>query len=175
MNIFVTTGGSGTRLKSVSPKDKHLLYYKDKRIIEWIRCICPQAQLLGKNKTNSRRETLQEIEHLKDVVIIDCDLIPFELNLTEFANDVVYVFHSNKNKYGSVVVENGKILNSNEKGNLSNIKSSGVYCIKDMKKLLSQMNDDNSILSGMHGADVVFENTFLRFGDVEDYYESIQN
>lgn len=173
--MYVTVGGSGTRLKPISPKDKQLLYYKDKRIIDWIFDICPQAQLLGDVKTGSRKETLQEIKHQTDVVIIDCDIIPFELNLSEFINDTVYVFNSDKNKYGSVVIENGKIKSSSEKNNISTTKCSGVYCIKNMEQLLNKMNDDNSIVSGMYGADVIYENTFLRFGDLEDYCESIQN
>lgn len=173
MNIFVTIGGSGERLKPISPKDKHLLYYKDKRIIDWVQEICPQAQLLGKNKTASREETLQEIRHLQNVVIIDCDIIPFGLVLNEFNNDTAYVFRSLKNKYGSIIIENNKIVDSSEKGNISDIKCSGVYCIKDMQVLLKNMKDDNSIISGMLNADVIYEDTFLRFGDVEDYFESL--
>jgi len=175
VNIFVTVGGSGTRLKALSPKDKFELYYKNKKIIDWIKEVCPRVQILGKKKTNSRRETLQEIKHLKDVVIIDCDIIPFDHNLVEFDTNKVYAFYSNKNKYGSITVKDSKVVSCSEKNNISNIKCSGIYCIKDMQNLLDNMKDDNSIISGMIGADVVFENTFLRFGDVEDYYESIQN
>ena len=173
MNIFVTIGGSGERLKPISPKDKHLLYYKNKRIIEWILEICPQAKLLGKNKTTSRKETLQEIKHLQDVVIIDCDIIPFDLVLKEFNNDTVYAFRSLKNKYSSIIVEDNKVINSCEKNNISEIKCSGVYCIKDMQILLKNMKDENSIISGMVNTDVVYEDSFLRFGDVEDYFESL--
>ena len=36
------------------------------------------------------------------------------------------------------------------------------------------MTDDNSIVSGMSGASVIFENTFLRLGDIDDYFYSIK-
>lgn len=173
MDVFVTIGGHGSRMKSISPLEKYNLYFKDKKIIDWIFQIVPNAKLLGNKKTNSRRETLQEIKHKKDVVIIDCDIVPFELNLKEFSVDTVYVFKSIKPKYGSVILQDNKISKTCENSDISNIKCSGIYCIKDVNTLLQNMKDDNSIISGMIGADVIFENTFLRFGDVEDYYESI--
>ena len=45
MNIYVTIGGQGTRLKCLSPKDKHLLYFKNKKIIDWILEIVPEAKI----------------------------------------------------------------------------------------------------------------------------------
>jgi hypothetical protein len=170
--FYVTIGGQGLRMKAISPKEKHLLYYKNRRIIDWILHLIPDAKLLGATKTLSRKHTLQEIKNEKNVVIIDCDIIPFGIDLTKIDFNSVYVFNSDKKKYGSVIVENNIIKESNEKENISNIKCSGIYCVKDIDILLKNM-EDNSIVSGMIGAKAIYENTFKRFGDVEDYYESI--
>lgn len=173
IKYYITIGGQGSRMKNISPKDKHLLYFKNKRIIEWILDIVPTAKILGEKKTFSRTETLQQIGEEKNVVIIDCDIIPFGLKIDSLEEDTVYVFSSNKNKYGSVITENSRIKQYNEKENISNVKCSGVYCVKDMRILLKNMKEKDSIISGMINAKVIFENMFMRFGDVEDYYESI--
>ena len=175
MNIkyYITIGGQGSRMKNISPKDKHLLYFKNKRIIEWIFDIVPTAKILGEKKTLSRMETLQQIGEEKNVIIIDCDIIPFGLKIDKFEEDTVYVFSSDKNKYGAVITENFRIKKYSEKENISNVKCSGVYCVKDMRMLLKNMKEKDSIISGMINAKAIFENTFKRFGDLEDYYESI--
>lgn len=172
VKFYVTIGGQGSRMKSISPIDKHLLYYKDKRIIDWIFLLIPNAKLLGENKTSSRKNTLEQIRNEKNVVIIDCDIIPFGIDLNRIYFDSVYVFDSEKKKYGSIIVENDLVKSSSETSSISKIKCSGIYCVKDMRILIENM-EENSIISGMIGAKIIYENTFKRFGDVEDYYESI--
>lgn len=173
MIYVVTIGGKGERLKPLSPKDKHLLYYKNKRIIEWIEQETPSVRIIGESKTKNRKETLQEIQTLEDVFIIDCDIIPFGIKDMVFTKDTVVCFHSEKPKYGSVVVVNGKVIRTDESNSISKVKCSGVYFVKSVKKLLEKMQEPNSIVSGMLGADVFIEKTFLRMGDVEDYMEAI--
>lgn len=177
MNIYITIGGQGTRLKGISPKDKHLLYFKNKRIIDWIIDIFPNAKTIGDKKTNSRRETLTLIPENNNILIIDCDIIPFGLDLSSIdtSGDCVVLFKSDYSKYSSVILDdNNKIYTSNENNNISSIKCSGVYFLKDLQTTLGKMNNDNSIVSGMVGASTIFENTFLRFGDIEDYFLSIK-
>ena len=173
MKIFVTIGGSGTRMKEISPFDKQFIYYRDKRIIEHIFQIFPDANLLGDNKTNSRRETLQEIAHEQDCLIVDCDIIPVGLPELQFDGDTLFYFNSDKLKYGSILIEDGKLLAVDEKNSISKNKCSGIYFVKSMSRLLEQMKDDNSLASGMIGAKVIQENTFIKLGDVEDYYEAL--
>lgn len=173
MNYIITIGGQGTRLKDMSPVDKHLLYWKDKRIIDWIKEELPAAKAIGEQKTNNRKETLEYIKDMTNVCIIDCDIIPFGLNELTFNDDTILCFESNKKKYGSVIVENKKVLETNENNSISNIKASGVYFVKSVKSLLENMKDDNSISSGMIGADVIMESSFVRMGDVEDYMEAL--
>ena len=57
--------------------------------------------------------------------------------------------------------------------NISNVKCSGVYFVKSVSELLKNMTDDNSIASGMIGAKTIKETTFIRLGDVEDYFEAL--
>lgn len=175
INAYITIGGQGTRLKYLSPKDKHKLYYKDKRIIDWILEIVPEARLLGNKKTNSRKETLLEIANQQNVLIIDCDIIPFglDLSLINTEKNGIFIFQSNKNKYGSVLINNNTVIDANERTNISNTKCSGVYFCKDLGNVINQMSDSNSIASGMLGSQVIMEDTFKRFGDVEDYMEAI--
>ncbi len=174
MNIYVTIGGQGTRLKSLSPKDKHTLYFKNKRIIDWILEIVPQAKLLGSKKTKSRKETLSEIRHEKHVLIIDCDIIPFgfSLDMIDTECDNIFVFKSKRNKWGSAKIKDDILIGCDEKNNISNHKCSGIYYIKDMEKTLKKMSD-NSIASGIIGAKIIIEDSFVRLGDVEDYMKAI--
>jgi hypothetical protein len=177
MNSYITIGGLGSRLKNISPIDKYLLYYKNKRIYEWILDIIPQAKLIGHNKTKNRKSTLSLIPQQTDILIIDCDIIPFEFNINKINtnNDCIFVFHSCINKYGSLSVDsNNKVIGCSEKNNISNIKCSGIYYIKNLSKTISNMTDPNSIASGMIGSDIIYENTFKRLGDIEDYMSAIE-
>lgn len=173
---YVTIGGLGTRLKQLSPLDKHLLYFKDKQIVEWILTIVPNCKIVGAKKTNSRKDTLNQITELYNILIIDCDIIPFGFDISQIDvnHDCVFVFTSDKPKWGSVLLENDRIISISENNHISNIKSSGIYFIKDLKYTLSQMTDNNSILSGMIGARAIYEDTFVRLGDVADYVSAIK-
>jgi dTDP-glucose pyrophosphorylase len=175
MNINITVGGQGTRLKKISSLEKYNLYYKDKTILQNILDIFPDANIVGKNKTKSRKETLLQIVAKKDVLIVDCDIIPFDINLNsiDYSVDNIYVFYSTKPKYGSIITNNNKLIKINEKKSISNYKCSGVYFCKNLENTICQMTEDNSIASGMIGAKIIIENTFKRFGDIEDYYEAI--
>jgi hypothetical protein len=176
-NVYITIGGSGTRLKPISPVDKHLLYWNNKRIIEWILHIVPDARIIGEKKTNSRFETLQELKNKKNCLIIDCDIIPLGINLDFNSNtDCVWCFKSHKNKWGSAIVQNNKLISASEQTRISDIKLSGAYYTTSMNDLLDRMesNNKNSIASGLIGSDVLIENTFVRLGDVEDYFNAIK-
>lgn len=173
IKYYITIGGLGTRMKYLSPVDKHLLYWKDKRIITWIQEIIPSAKIIGNNKTNSRKETLFELENVKNVCIVDCDIIPFGLENMNFYENTVVCFKSHKGKYGSLQLLENRIVSASETENISNIKCSGVYFVEDMNKLLDSMIDPNSVVSGMIGSHVLFEETFMKLGDPQDYFESL--
>ena len=173
MRYVLTIGGHGTRLKGISPVDKHLLYYKNKRIVEWMKEIIPTIEIIGEEKTNSRKETLKQIRHYENCVIVDCDIIPFGLSEVSFTEDTLLCFHSTKQKYGSIICEEGKLKEANEGVSISNLKCSGVYFVSSVDKLLNSMKDENSIAKGMIGAQVMLEKSFIRLGDVEDYMEAL--
>jgi hypothetical protein len=173
IEYIITIGGHGERMKCISPIDKHLLYYRDKRIIDWILSIVPSAQIIGSEKTKSRKETLLSIEEKENVCIIDCDIIPFGLDAIEFSKDTILCFQSNKTKYSSLIVKDGIVLEASENDIISNTKCSGVYYVKSVKNLLAKMKNHNSISEAMIGSAVLYEDTFLRMGDAQDYMESI--
>jgi dTDP-glucose pyrophosphorylase len=176
-NFLITIGGSGTRMKKISPIDKHLLYYGNKRIIDLIQEEIGPCKIIGNNKTNSRYETLLEARGLENCWIIDCDIIPYgikEINPTE---DTIVCFHSmNTKKYGSVSISDGKVVDCKEDISISNIKCSGAYFVRSIDKLLramEQSENKNSIAGSMIGASIIFEYKFVRMGDVEDYYKAL--
>lgn len=175
INEIITIGGLGSRLKNISTSEKYNLYYKNKKIIEHILEIFPSAKIIGHQKTKNRKETLCQIQNTHNVLIIDCDIIPFNFNYKDidYNYNNIYAFTTNKQKYGSIIVKNNKLIKTNEQISISNIKCSGLYFCKDLKKTISDMTDPNSIASGMIGAKIIMENTFKRFGDIEDYYEAI--
>ena len=173
MRYVMTIGGQGTRLKTISPVDKHLLYYKNKRLVEWIKTIIPTIEIIGVEKTNSRKETLNKIAGYEDVVIIDCDIIPFGIEHMLFTKDTIVCFWSHKKKYGSVIVEDSKVIEADEKDSISYIKCSGVYFVESVDKLLEKMEDENSIAKAMIGSSVIVESSFVRMGDIEDYMEAL--
>lgn len=172
---YITVGGLGTRLKQISNLDKHNLYFRNKKIIDHILEIIPDAEIVGIKKTNNRKETLKQISHNNNILIIDCDIIPYGLDLQQIdiSQNNVYSFVSNKNKYGSIIVENNLVVSCSEYDNLSNIKCSGVYFCKDLSMVIENMQDPNSLISGMIGSKIIMEDTFKRMGDIEDYYEAI--
>jgi hypothetical protein len=175
INAFITIGGHGTRLQSIKKGDKQNLYYLDKTIIEHTKEIIPKAKTVGHTKTSSRLETLNQIPVYNNVLIIDCDIIPFgiDLSMIDESCDYIFVFESIKNKYGSIIINNQKVIKVSENENISKYKSSGVYFCSNLKSTMRKMTNPNSIASGMIGAKVIMENTFKRFGDIPDYYESL--
>lgn len=160
-------------MKALSPVDKHLLYWRDKRIVEWIQHLFPNVEIIGETKTSSRRETLKQISNYEDTCILDCDVIPFELQTIKFKEDTLVCFYSQKQKYGSVIVETGKIVKADETNNISTFKCSGAYFVKSVADTINKMTNENSIASAMIGADALLERSFVRLGDVEDYMEAL--
>ena len=173
MKQYIMIGGSGERMKAISPLDKQNLYYGNETILELIYKIFPDAELLGAEKTNSRRETLSQIAGETDCLIIDCDVIPNGCEIQEFETDTIYAFMTNAPKYCSLVTDGKVLLEAHEHEHVSQLKASGVYYIKSIDRLLERMKDDNSIASGMIGAKVIQENSYIRLGDVADYYEAL--
>lgn len=172
----VTIGGSGTRLKSISPSDKQNLYWGRMRIIEWIKSIFPDCLIIGEQKTNSRLETLKMLEVKENILVIDCDIIPLGIDLSNLHKDTIWFFQSKKEKYGSLIFnKDGELLRVSEGENISPFKSSGAYFIKDLEKTLKSMeHQPNSIAGALIGGVGRLEETFVRMGDVEDYLEAIK-
>ena len=206
LKIVITANGEGSRMKAISPKPKHLLYYGGKRIIEHIiDAIQPFGEVFIMDSLNcvpgdsgtlwplteSRKHSLELIRDLKNVLIVDCDVIPvfaaesfvdptpkirrnFDA-MVELQKDAIWCFESDNPKYGGLEIsETGTLSASKERGNGHKYRASGLYFLKDVGATVDRMTDQNSIASGMIGARMIFENTFIRVGDPEDYLNALK-
>lgn len=175
-------------MKGLSPKPKHMLYYGGKRIIDCIRdCFGVfNVVVLDGLPTKSRVETLEELRGMQNVLIVDCDVIP--INWTDTLHiilgvpdeDMIWYFISDCPKYGGLqpdtdgVPYDGVFLKSaKERGETEICRASGLYFLKDVGATIDRMTDPNSIASGMIGARMIRENTFIRVGDPEDYLAAL--
>lgn len=186
ITVVITAKGRGERMKGFGPQPKHLLYYGGKRIIDHIKdCFAGwPVEVLDGEPTNSRAETLEFLRGRKDVMIVDCDIIPawrFKeespmWNLKNPKTDVIWIFKSDNPKYGGLYPdENYHLSRVVEKGDPeTKYRASGIYLLKDVGATIDRMTDPNSIASGMIGANMIYENTFIRVGDLEDYLAALK-
>jgi hypothetical protein len=181
MKVVITANGQGQRMKGLSPLPKHHLYYKDKKIIDHLLEVFPEAEVLEGFESGSRRETLERVRDYEDCLIVDCDIIPTRdpIKIYDFPKDTVWCFDSTKDKYSSIKTMEGKsgfgaeIGEASENVKISNHCCSGMYYVESVAALLERMSDDNSIVSGMIGAICRDENNIIKLGDPEDYYEAL--
>lgn len=213
IKIVITANGEGSRMKAISPKPKHLLYYGGKRIID---CIVDALKPFGEVRvfgaypgsensdnwmvcgpTGSRKEQLELIRDWKNVLIVDCDVIPvfakptFVPDFKEYfewlptqPNDYIFCFSSASPKYcGLHFTFNGAKCQSSgclesaierEASDGPMLRASGVYFLKDVGATVDRITDPNSIASGMIGAKMTPEQTFIRVGDPEDYLNALK-
>ncbi len=173
MRVVITAAGQGTRMKCLSPLPKHELYYGDKKIIDHLLSVYPEAEVLTGFPSNSRRETLEKIRDYTDCLIIDCDVVlPFRLEFGT-SKDTVFYFTSDKDKYSSIVIaKNGLLIGASENKKVSNNKCSGVYFVRSVSDLLNRM-PDNSIIEGLCNATPISESYIIKLGDPSDYYEAL--
>lgn len=177
MKVVITANGQGSRMKCLSPFPKHELYYGDKKIIDHLLAVYPEAEVLTGFPSASRRETLERIRDYTDCLIIDCDIVlPYRLAFSNTDNDVVFYFKSDKDKYSSIGIdENGLVAQMSETKNISRNKCSGVYFVKSVDRLLKWMHlgEDNSIVMALGNAVAVREDYIIKLGDPSDYYEAL--
>ena len=172
MRIVITANGKGERMKGLSPLPKHELFYGNKKIIELLLEVFPQAEVLTGFESNSRKETLEKVKDYEDCLIVDCDIIPNKIEALPVDEDWLMCFWSSKEKYSSVVVIDDRVFEANETKKISDLHCSGVYFVKSVKQLLESMTG-NSIVEGMIGARIYEENFILKVGDPSDYYEAL--
>lgn len=172
MRIVITANGQGTRMKGLTPLPKHELYYGDKKIIDHLLSIYPEAEVLTGFPSNSRKETLAKVKDYTDCLIIDCDIVlPFALDFNG-QNDALFYFESTKDKYSSIQTDDDMVIAACERASISNKKSSGVYFVRSVLDLLQRMKTD-SIAEAMIGATAYPENYIVKLGDPTDYYEAL--
>lgn len=173
MRVIITANGKGERMKGLSPLPKYELYYGDKKIIDHLLSIYPEAEVLTGFPSNSRKETLERIRDYTDCLIIDCDIILEKRMPVDNDNDCLYYFNSDKDKYSSLIIDgNYEVFRASETIKVGENKSSGLYFVKSVASLLEKMSD-NSIAEGMIGAKAYLENSIIKLGDPTDYYEAL--
>jgi hypothetical protein len=186
ITVVITARGEGTRMKGLSPKPKHLLYFGGERIVDRIKACFEgcAVEVLEGPPTANRAATLELLRGKKNVLIVDCDVIPeskfpeerplFQLKNT--TTDAIWFFYSINPKYGGLYPDENIRLNSvTEKGDtVTKCRASGLYFLKDVGQTIDRMTDPNSIASGMIGARMIPENTFIRVGDPEDYLNALK-
>lgn len=162
-------------MQRIAPMPKQLVYYKGKQVQQWMQELLPGVRFIGDGDSPSRYHTLLPIADLKNVCIVDCDIIPFGVAGINFTSDTVLAFHSDKSKYGHITVDaNGNLAKVQERGIGTGIKCSGVYFVQDMHKLLDRMQSNpNSIADAMRGANIMREECIVRLGDPDDYYNAL--
>jgi hypothetical protein len=183
ITVVITARGEGARMKCLSPKPKHLLYYGGQRIIDLIKACFDECdvEVLEGPPTSSRAETLDLLRGRKNVLIVDCDVIPAGIRPPNSLPNIpevngIWWFESQNPKYGGLYRnENGTLTAVTEKGDTeTKYRSSGLYFLKDVGATIDRMTDPNSIASGMIGARMISENTFIRVGDPEDYLAALK-
>lgn len=186
ITVVIPARGEGSRMKAISPKPKHLLYYGGQRIIGRIKACFEgcEVEVLEGPPTTSRAETLELLRGRKNVLIVDCDVIPESKfpeerpmwQLKDDSTDAIWFFFSKDQKYGGLYGnEFWKLKSVTEKGDTTTTcRSSGLYFLKDVSATIDRMADPNSIASGMIGARMIPENTFIRVGDPEDYLAALK-
>lgn len=206
LKIIITANGNGERMKGLSPRPKHLLYYGGKRIIDHIieamqpfACAClfgrfpdhlPPGVWMECGETESRKAQLEIIRDWRNVLIVDCDVIPVFVaesfkdptpkikrsfdSIIELGTDAIWYFESDCSKYGGLEAdENWRLVAAKERGQGHKYRASGLYFLKHVGTTIDRMTDHNSIAGGMAGAMMIFENTFIRIGDAEDYLNAL--
>ncbi|MBK7377293.1 MAG: NTP transferase domain-containing protein [Chitinophagaceae bacterium] len=204
LKIVITANGEGSRMKALSPKPKHLLYYGGKRIIDCIvealqpfgrvyvfgrdREVLPEGVWMGCTETANRKAQLELLRNWENVLIVDCDVIPvFEGDTTPepgekyypllktLEQDAIWCFESDNPKYGGLEMsETGTLSAAKERGQGHKYRASGLYLLKHVGATVDRMTDPNSIAAAMIGARMVYENTFIRVGDPEDYLNALK-
>lgn len=204
LKIVITANGEGSRMKALSPKPKHLLYYGGKRIIDHIiDAMQPfgEVHLFGRLQyvytgliwwecppTESRKEQLELIRDWENVLIVDCDVIPvfegdqgrpgiydWQTYFDGENDDCIFYFKSDNPKYGGLEMsEDYRLSAAKERGQGHKYRASGLYFLKDVGATVDRMADPNSIAAAMIGAKMVYETAFIRVGDPEDYLTALK-
>jgi len=163
MNVVITANGKGERMKGYGVP-KHELPYKGKSILQHLLDVFPKALVLTHYEvqaplvmkcppTNSRKETLNFIRNMEDVLIVDCDIWLKEFSHNQLYADTVF-FKFDDEPHFEKIDEHSVC--------------SGLYYVKSVKDLISRMTRPDSIYSGMQEATQFYLNT-IHLGTPNDY------
>jgi len=188
--VVITANGHGTRMAKYGVP-KHEILFKNRRICDYVRDVFPNALLATHHETEwpigqrlmmeaplSRTHTIRQLVKdygiRKNVLIIDCDIAFDDLKVTPemCRNCFIYYFESDKEKYGSFSMQDGWLSGAKERGLYKN-KTSGIYFIKDLQTLITDMVSlrTDSILEGLtqQWTRCYPESHIWKLGDEQDY------
>jgi hypothetical protein len=157
-SVIITANGSGERMKAITDSPKFSLYYGNKRILEHLLIIFPTAKVLTHysipyidqfkiikcKPTKSRKETLENLKGMKNVLIVDCDILVENMSFAFIQKDILC-----------------------KKGNVN----SGLYYFAHMDKALAKMQGD-AIETGMNNP-LIHPLETIHLGTPEEYYNAI--
>lgn len=160
-SVIVTACGQGSRMKEIlGDTPKYLINYRGNTLIGYIRNafslvrdlrISDPVILVGDGcgadfpmeKTRSRKETLAPFWALKDVFVVDCDILPsMPFKVAPLERDTLFLWDG---------------------------RASGVYFIKDMEVFLHKMEGDNMLTGMTHPQNLLWETK--HFGTPEEYHK----
>lgn len=164
--VIITANGSGERMKSITDGPKFSLFYKGKRILEHLIDVFPTAKVLthydipyidqGRiikcEPTNSRRETLEFIQDMENVLIVDCDIIPDTLKSLKHSppEDVTFWKYGDNTRTEAI--------------------PNGLYFLKSVKDRLEAMKD-GEIGFIKFNEDCYWDS--LHLGTIDEYYNAV--
>lgn len=191
MTIIYPINGKNERLGELFKTPKHLLLYKGmpavmasieymaKRFggeirvlvgwhIEWRPpdnvkgfLVCP---------TKSQVETLNLSKISGPVMFIDCDIVPLEIN--EPKGNTVYLFENKEwmKQYSNYKVEDGKVIDCNEKGEFYPYAGAGIYYFENAADFYSNSEGCTSISQVVKKLPFKADTTskIFRFGTLND-------
>ena len=150
MTVIYPINGSNERMGKLFKTPKHLLLYKGISAITFSTTFMkdfgtvkvlignypdvPHVDNIKVTPTDNPVDTIKQFMLKDNFFIVDCDIIPFGLNKPQ--GNTVYLFR-NENQlthYSNFKVENGLVVDCNEKGKVFEWAGTGIYFFR--------MNDD---------------------------------
>lgn len=191
MTIVYPINGKNERLGGLFKTPKHLLLYKGMPAIDastrYMANRFPEADvLILANKkyysglrmyhvslvpnTESQIETLRLHPVKGPVMYMDCDIVPLEINKP--VGNTVYLFKNElwMKQYSNYLVEDGKVIDCNEKGEFLPYAGAGIYYFEDGYEFYEQSEGCNNISEVVKKLPFNSDTTskIFRFGTLND-------
>ena len=168
MTILYPVNGKNERLGELFETPKHLLLYEGQAAIKrsiyymrdrfpeaYIKILCNERYYKGMGEfqyicqivpdTDSQVETIRLAEVQGSVMIVDCDIVPLEIN--DPKGNTVYLFENKEwlKQYSNFSISEGEVTDCNEKGDFLPWAGSGLYHFEDFKEFKEKSEGCRSV------------------------------